>query len=676
MSEETPLLNLPLIQPSQAQKHVTHNEALRLLDIVVHLAVLDDDRTTPPALPAEGDRHIIPPAATGDWAGRGGQIAAFWGGAWAYVHPRNGWTARLLSQSITLVHSDGTWAASADYPETVPRLGIAATPDAVNRLSLAAPASLFSHDGAGHQIKVNKNAPADTASLLFQTAWSGRAELGLTGSDSFALRISADGTAFATALAADPASGLLSVPQGIAAPVTLCDPADPARSASLDLGALPAGTARSYTLPDISSEFAVLGGSQTFTGPKTFAAPLTATAPEASLGTSTGNATYGLGAGATSGGNSKTVNIATGGVAGSTTTLNLGPAQPGATGATLLHGTTVTLGPTVTDFDMGSASARAVAMGIGGATGDATNRLAVNTPAVLFNHAGAGIEAALNKSAAAESARIAFKTAHSTRAQLGLETGDTLALKLSPDGATFATALSVDPATARTTFAQPLVLQGQPADPDSPADGTVWYNGTTGQFSTRLGGQTVRLDGQASIAWIIPNPGEVFPTTCGAGGGPTGTLQGAAGRTDLYPFLARTDMVVDRISANCTAGVSLAVGRGLIYAADAMGRPATLIAESADLDLSIAGMKTAAIGAALRQGRIYWVGFRHSSSASISTWPTTATPDINGGFAPSITLRKVVRRTIPWTSAPPAIWNFAQAEVNAANAPALWLRMS
>lgn len=47
-SDATPLLSLPLILPAQAQKHVTHNESLRLLDILVHLAVLDRDRSAPP----------------------------------------------------------------------------------------------------------------------------------------------------------------------------------------------------------------------------------------------------------------------------------------------------------------------------------------------------------------------------------------------------------------------------------------------------------------------------------------------------------------------------------------------------------------------------------------------------------------------------------------------------
>ncbi|WP_371068358.1 DUF2793 domain-containing protein, partial [Salmonella enterica] len=43
-----------MILPAQAQKHVTHNEALRILDIIVQLAVLDRTRSAAPATPAEG----------------------------------------------------------------------------------------------------------------------------------------------------------------------------------------------------------------------------------------------------------------------------------------------------------------------------------------------------------------------------------------------------------------------------------------------------------------------------------------------------------------------------------------------------------------------------------------------------------------------------------------------
>jgi Protein of unknown function (DUF2793) len=77
LSDVSPILSLPLILPAQAQKHVTHNEALRLLDILVQAVVATRGQDVPPATPAAGERHIVGLAPTGLWAGRPGQIAVW-----------------------------------------------------------------------------------------------------------------------------------------------------------------------------------------------------------------------------------------------------------------------------------------------------------------------------------------------------------------------------------------------------------------------------------------------------------------------------------------------------------------------------------------------------------------------------------------------------------------------
>jgi len=48
---------LPYILAAQAQRHVSHNEALRRLEALVQLAVVDRDPDTPPAAPDEGPLH-------------------------------------------------------------------------------------------------------------------------------------------------------------------------------------------------------------------------------------------------------------------------------------------------------------------------------------------------------------------------------------------------------------------------------------------------------------------------------------------------------------------------------------------------------------------------------------------------------------------------------------------
>ncbi len=91
--EQTPNLQLPYIMPSQAQKHVTHNEAIRALDGLVQLAVIDRDLAAPPASPADGDRYIVAAPGTAGWSGRDDLIAAWQDGAWAFLPPRSGWLA-------------------------------------------------------------------------------------------------------------------------------------------------------------------------------------------------------------------------------------------------------------------------------------------------------------------------------------------------------------------------------------------------------------------------------------------------------------------------------------------------------------------------------------------------------------------------------------------------------
>lgn len=53
MTEQTARLRLPYILPSQAQKHVTHNEALQRLDAIVQLVVKDVVAAPPDNAPEE-----------------------------------------------------------------------------------------------------------------------------------------------------------------------------------------------------------------------------------------------------------------------------------------------------------------------------------------------------------------------------------------------------------------------------------------------------------------------------------------------------------------------------------------------------------------------------------------------------------------------------------------------
>ena len=208
-SDTSARLALPYLAPSQAQKHVTHNEALLLLDSLVQLSVVEVDATVPPGDPAAGDIHALGSAAEGAWAGQDGKLAAWDGAAWHFLDPREGWRAYDLAAGRGVVFDGSAWQPEVSELQDLEGVGVNTGWDGVNRLSVAAQASLFSHDGAGggHQLKINKATAADTASLLFQSGWTGHAEMGLAGDTGFSVKISADGSSWAEALKMDPASG-------------------------------------------------------------------------------------------------------------------------------------------------------------------------------------------------------------------------------------------------------------------------------------------------------------------------------------------------------------------------------------------------------------------------------------------------------------------------------------
>ncbi|QFR31729.1 DUF2793 domain-containing protein [Ancylobacter sp. TS-1] len=108
MSETTPLLALPLIAAAQAQKHVTHNEALLRLDALAQLCVRERSLTSPPADPVPGERYIVAAGATGDWAGHEGEVALHDAG-WRFLVPGAGWRAYVEAEGRTLTHDGIGW---------------------------------------------------------------------------------------------------------------------------------------------------------------------------------------------------------------------------------------------------------------------------------------------------------------------------------------------------------------------------------------------------------------------------------------------------------------------------------------------------------------------------------------------------------------------------------------
>lgn len=214
MTDTSPRIGLAYVLPSQAQKHVTVNESLRRLDAMVQCAVQSATLSAEPTSPQEGDAYILPAAPTGTaWSAMiPGRIAVFQDGVFTQIAPAAGFLAYVRDSGRFMLFNGAGWAAIPLSANNVPVFGVNTAGDAVNRLAVKADAELLSHDdvtpGSGDARKiVSKAAATQTASLMLQTNFSTRAEIGLLGNDDLSIKVSANGSSFTDVLRAEAATG-------------------------------------------------------------------------------------------------------------------------------------------------------------------------------------------------------------------------------------------------------------------------------------------------------------------------------------------------------------------------------------------------------------------------------------------------------------------------------------
>lgn len=219
MPDTTNRLSLPTILPAQAQKHVTHNEALQILDAIVQLVVVSDDQSAPPFGALDDEVYIVAPGATGDWAGQSGALAILQGGAWMFLVPRTGWRAMVLSRNV-MVSFDGTgWTAmTASELGNVQSIGLGqaidpAVPFAAT-LNAASWSAVTVGDGGNGDLNMvlNREGSGDDLGFTFQTGFTSKAVLGQFGTDEIRLSVSDDGITFRDGWSVDLASGRVAQP--------------------------------------------------------------------------------------------------------------------------------------------------------------------------------------------------------------------------------------------------------------------------------------------------------------------------------------------------------------------------------------------------------------------------------------------------------------------------------
>jgi hypothetical protein len=117
---ETARHKLPLLAVSQAQKEITHNEALFRIDALLH-AVAQAEMASPPVLTDAdvGKCWLVAGAPSGEWSGKSGQLAVWVGGSWRFCQPSEGMRLRMLAAGTDRVYSQSVWVAAPTiaYPQ-------------------------------------------------------------------------------------------------------------------------------------------------------------------------------------------------------------------------------------------------------------------------------------------------------------------------------------------------------------------------------------------------------------------------------------------------------------------------------------------------------------------------------------------------------------------------------
>lgn len=218
--DATPRLQLPYLAAGQAQKHVTLNEALSLLDGLVQTAAESAALAAQPANPPDGALYILPADRSGpEWSLHPvGSLLRYADGGWTPLAANDGALAYVRDTGALLFRAGGVWkpvGQALGHLQNVSRLGLNTEADADNPLAAKLNKALFTarpaEEGGDGDLRLTFNKAASTGvlSLLFQSGYSGRAELGLVGDDDLQLKVSPDGAAWREALRVERATGRL-----------------------------------------------------------------------------------------------------------------------------------------------------------------------------------------------------------------------------------------------------------------------------------------------------------------------------------------------------------------------------------------------------------------------------------------------------------------------------------
>ncbi len=101
---------LPYLVVAQAQKEITHNEAIAMIDALLH-PVVQDRLSIPPlmTLADAGKCWLVDVGGTGNWQNKTGKIAVWAGGSWRFLSPALGMRVRNVADDTDVVWDGTQW---------------------------------------------------------------------------------------------------------------------------------------------------------------------------------------------------------------------------------------------------------------------------------------------------------------------------------------------------------------------------------------------------------------------------------------------------------------------------------------------------------------------------------------------------------------------------------------
>jgi hypothetical protein len=155
-----------------------------------------------------------------------------------------------------------------------------------------------------------------------------------------------------------------------------------------------------------------------------------------------------------------------------------------------------------------------------------------------------------------------------------------------------------------------------------------------------------------------------------------GTQAQVANRTVIAPFSPCYDVTIDQLGCSISTGVASSNVKCIIYAADASGRPSTVLRETANIDSATTGTKFASITSlVLDADTKYWIGLRSSSTATVRTLGVGSAPAITYTSAATPAIESALILTETFANAA-ATWTYAASQHSNALVPLILMRVA